>query len=647
MTSGSFTYYHRNLRRYIPRFFAPVLLVVNAYICWRLFRLEYSQFMGSIEAAYIGISRHILNSGGDLGWWPAWYEGIPFQNSYPPLLHFLVAGAAALMRVSTARAHHFVSALFYCFGPVWAYWAAVRITGRKAESFLAALVYSVVSPSALLVPEIAGEVHGLWNDRRLQVLMVYGEGPHIASVALLPLALWCFEIARVRRRAEWDFLAALSMAAVALTNWLGAFALAALMVARLLGLGTRDWVRAVATGVFAYAIAAPWIPPSTLAAVRLNAQTVGHYEHAYGALMWYLPLVGLALWALRKAPVWVTFSVLMGAPALLGYWFQIDVLPQPHRYHIEMDLGLCFAVVLALWKLVPTRARTGVFCAVVLICGWRAYRLQRYARELIQPVEIGPTIEYRSAKWFQEHMPGERVLTAGTVEFWLNAFGETPQFGGGFLQGVINPEYRVGSYFITALPDGPGAVLWMKAYGVHAVEVNGPRSQEVYKDFVAPHKFDGILEEVWRADDDAIYRVPGDSLAHVVPRDALVKKPPVNGLDTGEIARFVGELGRSAGFVWHGTHAATITAQVGPGDVVSVQENYHPGWHADKGTVVKDGLGLMAIEPRCQGECQIELSYDGGAEMTVSTWTSRLALVGGLMWIWISRRRRLLESSAS
>src|ERR1700680_1715614 len=106
--SGSFTNYHRNLRRHFTRLFSPVLFLVNAYICWRLFRLEYSQFMGSIEAAYIGISRHILASGGDLSWWPAWYVGIPFQNAYPPLLHFLVAGAAAVGQVSTARAHHFV-----------------------------------------------------------------------------------------------------------------------------------------------------------------------------------------------------------------------------------------------------------------------------------------------------------------------------------------------------------------------------------------------------------------------------------------------------------------------------------------------------------------------------------------------------------
>jgi hypothetical protein len=625
--------------------FSPILFAVNAIVCGRLFRLEYSQFMGSIEAAYIGISRHILASGGDLLWWPDWYMGIPFQNAYPPLLHFLVASAAAIGQVSTARAHHFVSALFYCFGPVWAYWAAAKITGRKVDCFLAALIYSVVSPSAILIPEIAGEIHGMWNSRRLQVLMIYGEGPHIASVALLPLALWLFEIARVKRRAEWDFLAALGLASVVLTNWLGAFALAALMVSHLLG--TKAWVRAAGIGLFAYAIALPWIPPSTLNAIRLNAQTVGHYEHAYKALLWSLPVVALGLYLLRNAPVWVTFSVLMATPALLGYWFHIDVLPQPHRYHIEMDLGLCFAVVLAASKLLIGRARIVVFSAIVLLCGWRTFRLQRYAREIIQPVEIQSRVEYRSAEWFREHMPGERVLTAGSVEFWLDAFGEIPQFGGGFLQGVINPEYRVGSYFITALPDAAGAILWMKAFGVHAVEVNGPKSQEVYKDFTTPNKFDGILPELWRSGDDVIYRVPGDSLAHVMPHDAPVKHPPVNGLDTVEIERFVKALNKPAIFTWHGTHAATIQAQLAAGEVISLQENFHPGWHADKGSISKDGMGLMVIDPHCTGACQIELTYDGGWEMQIATWISRLTLVGGLVWIWISRRRQLSASLAT
>jgi hypothetical protein len=121
----------------------------------------------------------------------------------------------------------------------------------------------------------------------------------------------------------------------------------------------------------------------------------------------------------------------------------------------------------------------------------------------------------------------------------------------------------------------------------------------------------------------------------------------VNGFDTKEMAGFVAALDRPAAFTWKGTHAAQIDAQVGPGDIVSVQENYHPGWHADKGRVFKDGLGLMAIEPQCAGACRIELSYDGGMEMTVATWTSRVAIMGGLVWIWISRRRRLSASLAT
>ena len=67
------------------------LFALNVYIARNLFALEYSQYMGSIEAAYISISRYMLENWRDLTWFPLWYGGIPFQNTYPPLLHALVA----------------------------------------------------------------------------------------------------------------------------------------------------------------------------------------------------------------------------------------------------------------------------------------------------------------------------------------------------------------------------------------------------------------------------------------------------------------------------------------------------------------------------------------------------------------------------
>ena len=114
------------------------------------FWLEYSQCMGSIEAAYISISRYMLENWRDLTWFPLWYGGIPFQNTYPPLLHALVAGFAAVAGVSPARAHHAVTAMFYCLGPVAVYFLALRLTSSRWFSFWAGLVYSVLSPVGFL-----------------------------------------------------------------------------------------------------------------------------------------------------------------------------------------------------------------------------------------------------------------------------------------------------------------------------------------------------------------------------------------------------------------------------------------------------------------------------------------------------------------
>jgi hypothetical protein len=142
--------------------------------------------------------------------------------------------------------------------------------------------------------------------------VVYGDGPHIAALALLALAILCIHVALQKRLPVWDLLAGLSMAAVALTNWLGAFALAAMAAAYLVR--TRDWLRAAAIGAFAYVIACPWIPPSTVAAVRLNAQTVaGDFRNSSTLLLLFLPCAIVGLILMRKWSVFTKFGIIMAA----------------------------------------------------------------------------------------------------------------------------------------------------------------------------------------------------------------------------------------------------------------------------------------------------------------------------------------------
>ena len=63
---------------------ASGLFIINLYVCRELFWTEYLNQMGSIEAVYIGLARYIMHNVGDLTWFPLWYNGIPYQDSYLP-----------------------------------------------------------------------------------------------------------------------------------------------------------------------------------------------------------------------------------------------------------------------------------------------------------------------------------------------------------------------------------------------------------------------------------------------------------------------------------------------------------------------------------------------------------------------------------
>jgi hypothetical protein len=81
---------------------------------------------------------------------------------------------------------------------------------------------------------------------------------------------------------------------------------------------------------------------------------------------------------------------------------------------------------------------------------------------------------------------------------------------------------------------------------------------------------------------------------------------------------------------WDGTNRIFVRADVSPGQAVSVQVSYHPGWHARvNGRTLplrRDGLGLMWFAPDCQGTCDLELNFDGGWELRLSRYISFAAV---------------------
>jgi hypothetical protein len=163
----------------------------------------------------------------------------------------------------------------------------------------------------------------------------------------------------------------------------------------------------------------------------------------------------------------------------------------------------------------------------------------------------------------------------------------------------------------------------------------------VYKDFVDPRKFEGVLEPLWRDGGDVIYRVgkPHGSLARVVPRASLVARTPENGSDVEPLRGYVAALEdpamAEARLRWTSQHSGRIETEIAAGQVISLQMAWHPGWHARVGgkeiRVARDALGLMTIYPE-EGRQSIDLIYDGGWEMRIAKWVCGITSLILLGW---------------
>jgi len=177
-----------------------------------------------------------------------------------------------------------------------------------------------------------------------------------------------------------------------------------------------------------------------------------------------------------------------------------------------------------------------------------------------------------------------------------------------------------------------------------AIVGGGKDSAEYYHPISHVEKLRG-LTELWRDGGDAIYSIPrrSRSLAHVMRPDDLVRHPlsshGFTALDP-YLAALENPLYPAAGFRWRAPSAATVTADLHPDQVLSVQIAWDKGWNASVGgrpvATFSDELGQMVVEPKCGGRCTVELTYDGGAEGVWARAVNRLALAGGGLWILVA-----------
>jgi hypothetical protein len=675
---------------------AALLFALNAYLTPLLFRTAYTAQMGSIEAAFIGLARYASEHWNDMGWFPLWYGGVPYPDTYPPLLHWICGLVIALAGVSPGNAYHFVTAMVYSLGPVALFWMAWRLCGSRACALAAAIGYSLISPTLLLVASARVDADGFWGPRRLVTLVVWGEGPHQTSMCLLPLAIGLLHVALEKRKPWYWVAAALSIAAVPMSNWLGGMALAICIVAYLFA-GLPAGRKTVSTllctgalGIYAYAIAVPWLSPATIAVIRANAPRVAdNFQSnqtqrifaAAVAVAFLLAAWAMAHWELpRHTRFAVLASLVLAASALGAMWFKLSLLPQPDRYHLEMDMFLWVAAIFAVWPLVrrlftlrplpdgrgsdatsrsvnvtirAATVRERLLCrlpafitAAVLIiaCVPVVKHQRRSARWIARPIKIETTIEYKTAKWLDAHMPGARVFASGSIGFWLNAFSDAPQIAGGFDNGILNPWVPHVIFNVRFGDNRQTMVDLLRAYGCDAIIGGGKDSAEVYHPIVHPEKLLG-LTELWREGGDAIYDIPrrSRSLAHVMrPGDVVLRPLTLYGWSVLDpyLAALDNPEYPAAQFHWRAPSAASVTADMQPDQILSVQIAWDKGWNASVGgravRVWSDKLGQMVVEPRCAGPCTVELKYDGGAEGIYARAIDAIALAGGGLWILVA-----------
>jgi hypothetical protein len=342
------------------------------------------------------------------------------------------------------------------------------------------------------------------------------------------------------------------------------------------------------------------------------------------------------------------------------------VLPQPHRYSLEMEMGIALAVAFSLRSAVLRFPAVVKGALTLVIMGFAIHQMshyRQYARTIIQKLDVTQTMEYKVARWFDSNMRdsnmgGKRAFVAAQAGLWLNVFSDTPQMHSG--HDPFNPNFHVEEGATYAIYSGQNAgdrdaansILWLKAFGCYAIYIPGPASRVQDKPFVHPYKFQGILPVLWHEEDDTIYAVPQrtESLAHVVPLSAIVNRQPLHGQDTDDVARYVAALDDaslpSAPMTWADPDHGRIQTTLHHDQVLSIQSTYDKGWIAvANGTpaeVTRDGIGLSVIHANCDGPCTVDFVFDGGLERKICRALSWLTAIGGIVGAFLAFRMRSL-----
>jgi hypothetical protein len=649
---------------------ALAILAVNLWLNGPLFMHGDLPFRGSIEAGYVATARFISEHPNPWGWNPFQYCGIPTRFLYVPALPYFTALLVHLTpHVPVDYVYRVTVSLATCLGPVTMFLFALYFTRSRRWSLLAALAYSLLSPSYGLFPAVEKDRGIVQLPWRIQVLAKYGEGPHNTALMLMPLVLLAIWLAATKRGYPRIFAAAILLALTPLVNWVGAFALAIACVLLLLaGLGERDFRIApvCAAGGLGYLLACFWLTPSFIRTIVFNWPTDSFAYQFDSPQKWLVAgLIGgvlllRMLFRLTRAPFYLCFVTLaaftFGWITTFFYLGGYDTIPESRRYAIEFELFLALALVEAIRLGARHTNSTVRMCAigtaiVMLLAGtpqlW-AYVNEGWSRWKPAPRE--GSIEYQLAHWIADHPPEGRVFASGGLRFRMNSWFDLAQVGGGFETGLQNRVPWDLSYRVrTAHELQPGreagdTLLMLKAMDTQYVAIHGAQSREYYRDFQRPERIAATLPAVYREEDDTIYALPPHPLAHLVSPAELPGREPDKHPQVLEpyVAAMEDSTRPALRATWRDNNTFEIEGAVDSGRIVAVSMNADPGWHAAQDgreiPIETDNLGFMVLRPGASAATHIELRYRVGAEPRIMAAICVLAWIGAVAGLFLWRK---------
>jgi hypothetical protein len=593
---------------------ALLLYAIAIVLVFPLFRIEYLNNWPSIEATFIADARLLTENWPQHLWQPLWYGGTRADYVYPPGLRYGGALLSALLGTSHAHAYHILIALTYAFGIVATYLWTRTVTGRRGAAWLAALGVALLSPSFLVMADLRQDSPFMvpW---RLHVLVRYGEGPHVSSLAVLPLVWLCAWRRFHGGRLFWLGLAACSAALVVTFNFYGATALAVTFPLLVWSCFLRGWDwRVVRDSIFivvlSYGLTAWWLVPSFLRITGRNLRMVSPPGNRWSlpVLILILSLYVLISIRIRRSRTFSEYSYFiwssLGFFAILilgARWFDFQVAGNSLRLIPEMDaLAILCAtqIVGLLWSArFKPRARLALRSAIIVLLLISFRPAWRYAKhvyvEFPEDRQWQEGVQFKTARWLREHFPDSRVFVTGSIRFWYNVWFSGEQMDGGSQQGVLNPLFPTAQWRVVHDPDPELALYWLQAFGVDIVVVPGRGSPEPYVDFNHPQLYERHFPLLY--DDGAgirYYRVPRRSAGIV----SIVDQARLQGLQPVPLESEKPALSAYAAAIqavppggpsqerlrarWLNSDALDVNADLAAGESVLVGQTYDRYWRA-------------------------------------------------------------------